>query len=170
MQSKLNPYISFENNTRQAMEFYKDVFGGKLTMRSMSSSLATSGGANLSVDSWVSLTRTPLAIIASLTARPVISSGSTSTPAHSPRARTATTPCPISASNPRPNRAPSSAALAWNSPVDNIAITSRPIAAANGFPPNVDPCDPAVIGAITSASAATAETGYRPPPRALPRT
>ena len=32
MQSKLNPYISFENNTRQAMEFYKDVFGGKLTM------------------------------------------------------------------------------------------------------------------------------------------
>ena len=29
MQSKLNPYISFENNTRQAMEFYKDVFGGK---------------------------------------------------------------------------------------------------------------------------------------------
>ena len=22
MQSKLNPYISFENNTRQAMEFY----------------------------------------------------------------------------------------------------------------------------------------------------
>ena len=32
MQSKLNPYISFEDNTRQAMEFYKDVFGGKLTM------------------------------------------------------------------------------------------------------------------------------------------
>ena len=32
MQSKLNPYISFENNTRQAMEFYKHVFGGNLTM------------------------------------------------------------------------------------------------------------------------------------------
>ncbi len=32
MQSKLNPYIHFKDNTRQAMEFYKTVFGGKLTM------------------------------------------------------------------------------------------------------------------------------------------
>jgi PhnB protein len=32
MQSKLNPYISFKDNARQAMEFYKTVFGGKLTM------------------------------------------------------------------------------------------------------------------------------------------
>ena len=32
MQSKLNPYISFKNNARQAMEFYKTVFGGKLTI------------------------------------------------------------------------------------------------------------------------------------------
>ncbi len=30
MQSKLNPYISFKNNAREAMEFYKSVFGGKL--------------------------------------------------------------------------------------------------------------------------------------------
>jgi PhnB protein len=30
MQSKLNPYISFDGNTREAMEFYKTVFGGKL--------------------------------------------------------------------------------------------------------------------------------------------
>jgi PhnB protein len=30
--SVLNPYISFRNNARQAMEFYKDVFGGTLTM------------------------------------------------------------------------------------------------------------------------------------------
>lgn len=29
-QSKLNPYISFEGNTREAMEFYKTVFGGQL--------------------------------------------------------------------------------------------------------------------------------------------
>ena len=33
MQTKLNPYISFKNNTRQAMEYYKTVFGGNLTMR-----------------------------------------------------------------------------------------------------------------------------------------
>jgi PhnB protein len=30
--SRLNPYISFGDNARQAMEFYKDVFGGTLTM------------------------------------------------------------------------------------------------------------------------------------------
>lgn len=29
---KFNPYLNFKDNTRQAMEFYKSVFGGKLTM------------------------------------------------------------------------------------------------------------------------------------------
>ncbi len=32
MQTKLNPYIAFKDNAREAMEFYKTVFGGKLTM------------------------------------------------------------------------------------------------------------------------------------------
>ena len=32
MQSKLNPYISFNGNAREAMEFYKNVFGGDLTL------------------------------------------------------------------------------------------------------------------------------------------
>ena len=32
MASRLNPYISFTDNARQALEFYKDVFGGNLTM------------------------------------------------------------------------------------------------------------------------------------------
>src|SRR5690349_5379349 len=32
MQTQLNPYLSFKDNARQAMEFYKTVFGGKLTM------------------------------------------------------------------------------------------------------------------------------------------
>jgi PhnB protein len=32
MQTKLNPYINFKDNTRTAMEFYHSVFGGKLTM------------------------------------------------------------------------------------------------------------------------------------------
>lgn len=32
MQSKLNPYISFKDNAREAMEFYKTVFGGTLTI------------------------------------------------------------------------------------------------------------------------------------------
>jgi PhnB protein len=30
--SRLNPYISFTGDARQAMEFYKSVFGGTLTM------------------------------------------------------------------------------------------------------------------------------------------
>ncbi len=29
---RLNPYLGFINNARQAMEFYKTIFGGKLTM------------------------------------------------------------------------------------------------------------------------------------------
>jgi PhnB protein len=32
MGSRLNPYVAFEGNARQAMEFYKDVFGGELRM------------------------------------------------------------------------------------------------------------------------------------------
>jgi PhnB protein len=32
MASRLNPYISFRDNARQAVEFYKDVFGGELTI------------------------------------------------------------------------------------------------------------------------------------------
>lgn len=30
MQSALNPYISFKDNAREAMEFYQTVFGGKV--------------------------------------------------------------------------------------------------------------------------------------------
>src|SRR5438309_10174260 len=32
MASRLNPYISFDGNARPAMEFYKSVFGGTLTL------------------------------------------------------------------------------------------------------------------------------------------
>jgi PhnB protein len=32
MTSRLNPYISFKDNARQAMEFYKSVFGGSLAL------------------------------------------------------------------------------------------------------------------------------------------
>jgi PhnB protein len=32
MQTRLNPYLSFNGSARQAMEFYKSVFDGKLTM------------------------------------------------------------------------------------------------------------------------------------------
>jgi PhnB protein len=32
MQTKLNPYLSFRDNAREGMEFYRSVFGGKLTM------------------------------------------------------------------------------------------------------------------------------------------
>ncbi|MFG3104017.1 VOC family protein [Streptomyces sp. NPDC048182] len=32
MGSRLNPYLSFGGDARQAMEFYRDVFGGSLTL------------------------------------------------------------------------------------------------------------------------------------------
>ena len=32
MKTKLNPYINFNSNARQALEFYHSVFGGKLTI------------------------------------------------------------------------------------------------------------------------------------------
>jgi PhnB protein len=32
MGSRLNPYISFDGNARQAMEYYQGVFGGNLTL------------------------------------------------------------------------------------------------------------------------------------------
>ncbi|MEU0600219.1 VOC family protein [Streptomyces sp. NPDC006393] len=32
MASRLNPYLSFDGTARQAMEFYKDVFGGTLAL------------------------------------------------------------------------------------------------------------------------------------------
>lgn len=32
MTSRLNPYISFDGTAREAMEFYRDVFGGTLTL------------------------------------------------------------------------------------------------------------------------------------------
>jgi PhnB protein len=34
MASRLNPYITFGGNAREAMEFYKDVFGGTLQINS----------------------------------------------------------------------------------------------------------------------------------------
>ncbi|MEV8041388.1 MULTISPECIES: VOC family protein [unclassified Arthrobacter] len=32
MATHLNPYLSFRDNAREAMEFYRDVFGGQLTV------------------------------------------------------------------------------------------------------------------------------------------
>ncbi|WP_448072695.1 VOC family protein [Georgenia yuyongxinii] len=32
MTARLNPYLGFRDNARQAMEFYRSVFGGELTM------------------------------------------------------------------------------------------------------------------------------------------
>ena len=32
MASRLNPYVSYRDNAREALEFYKDVFGGNLSI------------------------------------------------------------------------------------------------------------------------------------------
>ncbi|MFE9682195.1 VOC family protein [Streptomyces sp. NPDC002701] len=38
MVSRLNPYISFDGDARQAMEFYKEVFGGTLRLNTFGES------------------------------------------------------------------------------------------------------------------------------------
>jgi PhnB protein len=39
--TRLNPYISFKDNAREAMEFYKSVFGGELVMNTFKESQAS---------------------------------------------------------------------------------------------------------------------------------
>jgi PhnB protein len=43
MPSRLNPYISFRDNARQAMEFYQGVFGGTLSLMTFGD-MGTPGG------------------------------------------------------------------------------------------------------------------------------
>jgi PhnB protein len=43
MQSNLNPYLSFRDNAREAMEFYQTVFGGELMMQTFKESGASQG-------------------------------------------------------------------------------------------------------------------------------
>jgi PhnB protein len=43
MQSKLNPYISFKGQAKEAVEFYKSVLGGNLTMSTFKESGAPVG-------------------------------------------------------------------------------------------------------------------------------
>ena len=43
MQTTLNPYISFKDNTREAMEFYHSVFGGKLNLSTFKDFHASQG-------------------------------------------------------------------------------------------------------------------------------
>jgi len=43
MPSRLNPYISFERQAREAMDFYHDVFGGELTSQTFSEAGQPSG-------------------------------------------------------------------------------------------------------------------------------
>jgi hypothetical protein len=44
MQSTLNPYLSFRDNAREAMEFYQTVFGGKLETQTFEESSSTIAG------------------------------------------------------------------------------------------------------------------------------
>ncbi|MBV1940091.1 VOC family protein [Streptomyces sp. NPDC060006] len=43
MASRLNPYISFDGDARQAMEFYEEVFGGTLALNTFGESGAPGG-------------------------------------------------------------------------------------------------------------------------------
>lgn len=41
MAAKLVPYLNFNGNTREAMEYYKSIFGGELTMTTFGESSST---------------------------------------------------------------------------------------------------------------------------------
>ncbi len=41
MAAKLNPYLGFKNNAREAMEFYKTIFGGELNVNTFKDSHAS---------------------------------------------------------------------------------------------------------------------------------
>lgn len=43
MSTKLNPYLSFDGTAQQAMEFYRDVFGGELSLMPFSAMPTTDG-------------------------------------------------------------------------------------------------------------------------------
>ena len=43
MPTKLNPYLGFKDNAREAMEFYRTVFGGKLVMSTFKEFQASQG-------------------------------------------------------------------------------------------------------------------------------
>ncbi|MCI0689869.1 MAG: VOC family protein [Sporichthyaceae bacterium] len=45
MSSRLNPYISYDGNAREAMEYYQNVFGGTLTLNTFGEFGADSGPA-----------------------------------------------------------------------------------------------------------------------------
>jgi PhnB protein len=45
MPAKLNPYLSFQSNAREAMEFYQSVFGGKLNLTTFKDGGMSSGAA-----------------------------------------------------------------------------------------------------------------------------
>jgi PhnB protein len=45
MVSRLNPYISFKDNARQAMDFYREVFGGELNVMTFAELGAAQGDA-----------------------------------------------------------------------------------------------------------------------------
>ncbi len=44
MPAQLNPYLNFKDTTRQAMEFYRDVFSGELTISTSPSSAPRTSG------------------------------------------------------------------------------------------------------------------------------
>jgi PhnB protein len=41
--TKLNPYINFKDNTKDAMDFYKSVFGGELTISTFKEGMGQDG-------------------------------------------------------------------------------------------------------------------------------
>lgn len=65
MSVKLNPYLNFSTNTRAAMEFYKRVFGGELTLTTFKEGGMSSSPADADLVMHSQLESGPITLMAS---------------------------------------------------------------------------------------------------------
>ena len=107
------------------------------TMWSMSASVQTSGGRAGSSSHGCPWPGTPRRAIPLAQPATGHQRGVDVDPAHSPRWRIPTTPCPSRERRAVWSSSPSRRARSWNSPVLSMRTTSCPIAQASGLPPKV---------------------------------
>ena len=128
----------------------------------------TRGGANLIIQSWVSLHKIPfsLSFVVYILALPADSFNTT--PIRSPLPLTRSTLSEFMATSCSRKYLPSSKDFAARFSSRRTSIDAIATTHPRGFPPNVDPWLPGLKTPNMSLFAATALTGKTPPPRALP--
>lgn len=136
----------------------------------ISSSLITSGGANLMISPWVGLARSPLSRSRRHTLQASQSLVSLMTMAFSnPFPLTAVTTSEGSFISSFLKMAPILSAFSARFSSSKTSRAAMAIRQPSGLPPYVEPCSPGLMVSMISSSHSTADTGYKPPERAFPR-